>query len=102
VQLVVGHWNICHFINIELDLASHAQKGQYKKNQIWFTKKFKNEQEFVEALGVDGETVIVFGKRGLSYYPVKVGGPLLDLLNHEVLHEHAFVITPENQRGQCH
>lgn len=74
-----------------------VQQATYKKNQLWFTWKFKNEQKFVEAFGVDGETVMVFGKRGLSYYSVKVGGLLLDLLNYEVLHEHALVITPEGQ-----
>jgi len=59
------------------------------------TKKYDNEDKFIEALGVKGKTVIAFGKRGLNYSPVKVAGPLHDVLNHEVLHEQAFVITSD-------
>jgi hypothetical protein len=74
--------------------ADSAEK--YEKKRLWLTKKYDDENEFIEALGVDGKTVIVFGKRGLNYSPVKVSGPLSDLLNHEVIHEQAFVITADD------
>ncbi|BCV35734.1 MULTISPECIES: hypothetical protein [unclassified Shewanella] len=46
----------------------------------------------VDSLGVEGKTVIIFGKRGLKDFFLGVEGPVTDFLNHEVVHEHAFAI----------
>ena len=66
----------------------------YKKKFQLFGRKYKDKAEFINKVGVPGSTVVVFGKRGLGHIPLKNGSIFLDAINHEILHEHVFVIDP--------
>ncbi|WP_412522145.1 FG-GAP-like repeat-containing protein [Shewanella algae] len=79
-----------------LNDSVHAEpkEGQRNKLSSWYRRgeKYANKGDMVDSLGMEGKTVIVFGKRGLKDFFLGVEGPVTDFLNHEVVHEHAFAI----------
>ncbi len=82
-------------------INTQAQSLTYRKivrlGDFKFRGKYKSEQEFIKELGVIDKTVIIFGKRGLEHSVMTVQSDLADLLNHEVVHEHIFVIPPNSK-----
>lgn len=81
--------------NGETALArQRASEGQKNKLSTWYSRgvKYANEGDMADSLGIEGKTVIVFGKRGLGNFFLGAEGPIEDFLNHEAIHEHAFVI----------
>lgn len=79
-----------------LNDSLHAKPniGQKNKLSTWYRRgeKYASEGDMADSLGVEGKTVIVFGKRGLDNFFMGVEGPVSDFLNHEAIHEHAFAI----------